>query len=201
MIKAVTMSGKSISETHVLDANGGLGVDAFMFASAGFRVTVLEKNPLVYTLLSDAVQRAKQVPRLHAILSRISIHHADAFEWFNQNVAAVDAPDVIYLDPMYPIESKMTAAPKKGMAIARALIGKTDRADDLVRRALTVATEKVVLKRPYYSAASHGTHRTYKSRSLRFEIFTRDSWLSFGEPAKPRVPAASQRLRSPARTE
>lgn len=194
IIKAATISGKSISETHVLDATGGLGVDAFMFASAGFRVTVLEKNPLVFTLLSDALQRAKQVSWLKTVMKRIELVHIDAEEWFAQHAGQSTAPDVIYLDPMYPIESKMKAAPKKGMAIARALIGKTDTADLLVRSALTCAKERVVLKRPWYTVDSAGILTKFKSRSLRFEVFTKDSWLAAGPEQELRVPTPSKRI-------
>ena len=194
LVKSVKVNGKAMNEIHVLDATGGLGVDTFMLASAGFRVTVLEKNPLVFTLLSDAVQRAKQVNGLNTIMNRISLHHADAVEWFAKNAGSSDAPDVVYLDPMYPIEAKMKAAPKKGMAIARALIGKTDRADELVRAALDFAKEKVVLKRPWYAVESKGVLTSYKSRSLRFEVFSKDSWSQVGPASAPRVPSPSQRL-------
>lgn len=194
-MKALTISGKSINETHIVDATGGLGVDGFMFASAGFNVTMLEKNPLVYTLLSDAVQRASQVPGLKSIMSRITIQHIDAVEWFAKNANNENTPDVIFLDPMYPIESKMKALPKKGMALARALVGRVDRADALVREALNCAKEKVVLKRPYYTVESAGVLNSYKSRSLRFEVFTRDSWEKAGNAEEARVPANSQRIR------
>lgn len=188
-MRAATINGKTINDTHIVDATGGLGVDGFMFASAGFNVTMLEKNPLVYTLLSDAYQRAAQVPHLKTIMSRIRLEHIDAVEWFAKNANSPQAPDVIYLDPMYPIESRMKALPKKGMAIARALIGKTDRADELVRQALPCAKEKVVLKRPYYSDDSKGTSTVYKSRSLRFEVFTRESWDKVGPSEEFRVPS------------
>ena len=186
-MRALSINGKTINDTHIVDATGGLGVDGFMFASAGFNVTMLEKNPLEYTLLSDAFQRASQVPHLKTIMSRIRLEHVDAFDWFAKNANGPQAPDVIYLDPMYPIESKMKALPKKGMAIARALIGKTDRADELLRQALPCAKEKVVLKRPYYSEDSKGTSSVYKSRSLRFEVFTRESWGKAGPSEEYRV--------------
>lgn len=192
-MRAVRVTGKSISETHLLDATGGLGVDGFMFASAGFNVTMLEKNPLVYTLLLDALKRAEQVPHLKNIVARIRLHHIDAFEWFTKNANTSNAPDVIYLDPMYPIESKMKAMPKKGMALARSLTGRKDRADELVRQALKCATDKVVLKRPYYSAESKGTSMVRSSRSLRFEVFTQESWKKVGHPDEERVPSPPPR--------
>jgi len=193
-MRAVTIHGKSIGETHLLDATGGLGVDAFMFASAGFKVTILEKNVLVYALLSDAVQRASQVLQLKSIMKRISLHHCDSLDWFASHEGLQDAPDVIYLDPMYPIETKMKAAPKKGMALARALVGKVDRADELLRAAITCAKEKVVLKRPYYSVESIGTLNVFKSRSLRFEVFTRESWTKAAPDSQPRVMSPSMRI-------
>jgi 16S rRNA (guanine1516-N2)-methyltransferase len=192
-MRAVRVNGKTPDETHLVDATGGLGVDAFMFASAGYKVTVLEKNPLVFTLLSDAYQRAQQVPKLKPILERMSLVHVDALDWFKQNANTENAPDVIYLDPMYPIESKMKATPKKGMALARALVGRIDRADELVKAAVTCSKEKTVLKRPYYATASIGTLTHFKSRSVRFEVFTSESWSSVGAPDIERVPATSTR--------
>lgn len=190
-IRSIAVADLPSAETHVVDATGGLGVDGFMIASAGFKVTILEKNPLVYTLLADAYQRASQVPHLKETMSRITLEHTDAFDWFAAHATSETSPDVVYLDPMYPIESKMKALPKKGMALARALVGKLDRADDLVRQALTCAKKKVILKRPYYSDESTGTACVFRSRSLRFEQFTRESWNTAGVPSVPRVPTAA----------
>ena len=146
-----------------------------------------------FTLLSDAYQRAQQVPKLKAILDRITIVHVDARDWFAKHANTEQAPDVIYLDPMYPIESKMKAAPKKGMALARALVGKLDQADELVRAAVSCATSKTVLKRPYYAELSTGTLNDFRTRSVRFEVFTKESWSAVGAPEVERVPTFSSK--------
>lgn len=192
-MRAVRVNGKTTSETRLVDATGGLGVDAFMFATAGYNVTVLEKNVLVYTLLYDALERAKQAPHLAKIASRITLHHTDAMDWFAEKKNTEEAPDVIYLDPMYPIQSKMKAQTKKGMALARALVGKVDHANDLVDAALNCAKDKVILKRPYYTNDSSGMLTHFKSRSLRFEVFTRESWDQAGHPDMLRVSSPNLR--------
>ncbi len=40
----------------------GLGKDAFVMAYLGCHVTICERNPVVYALLRDGIQRAQQVP-------------------------------------------------------------------------------------------------------------------------------------------
>lgn len=60
-MRALTLPNKPITETTVLDGTGGLGIDAFIMAYLGAQVTVLERSPIVYTLLKDGLNIAVQV--------------------------------------------------------------------------------------------------------------------------------------------
>jgi 16S rRNA (guanine1516-N2)-methyltransferase len=49
----------------------------------------------------------------------MTLIHADSFDYFaNLNNNGIAKPDVIFLDPMYPLRDKV-ALPKKSMMIAR----------------------------------------------------------------------------------
>ena len=94
----------------------GLGIDAFLMASAGAMVTVVERNPLVYTLLYDGWNTARQYPQLRKIMDRMRLVHADSIEYLP---TLTDRPDVIYVDTMFPSPDKLKSETKKGMTLSR----------------------------------------------------------------------------------
>ena len=48
-----------INKPKVLDLTAGMGGDAFVLASLGAQITMLERNSIVHALLKDALARAK----------------------------------------------------------------------------------------------------------------------------------------------
>ncbi len=134
---------------NVVDATAGLGADAFQLATAGHRVTMVERVPLVALLLEDALVRVRSGSvgsQAAAVSERLTLVNADAGLYLRQ-LAASDAPDVILLDPMYPSRGK-AALPAKGMALFRRLVGEDLDADELLVVARSVARWRVVVKRP-----------------------------------------------------
>src|SRR5690554_6838462 len=97
---------------HILDATAGLGRDAFVLASLGCRVHLLERNPVVSWLLREGLRRAASDGEVAAIVARMSLLEQDAItcmrNWHG------DIPQVIYLDPMFP-EREKSALVKKEM--------------------------------------------------------------------------------------
>merc|ERR1711991_658176 len=95
---------------RVLDGTAGLGRDAFVLASLGCHVQMIERNPVVATLLDDGLKRAKLDPEIGGWVSeRMSLLHCsslEALEVLADEPNKLDQdfvrPDVIYLDPMYP---------------------------------------------------------------------------------------------------
>ena len=55
--------GKAVplTEMRVVDATGGLGIDAFVLTYFGVHMTIIERNPIVYTLLREGYEIARQV--------------------------------------------------------------------------------------------------------------------------------------------
>jgi 16S rRNA (guanine1516-N2)-methyltransferase len=142
--RAIGLKGKD--SLHVLDATAGLGRDAFILASLGCLVDMIERSPVVAALLQDGLDRAAVDLELCSWLpSRMQLFHGVAIDLLNdwQGIQ----PDVVYLDPMFP-HRKKRAAVKKEMRLFQQLLGPDEDADLLLEPALALAKNRVVVKRP-----------------------------------------------------
>ena len=131
---------------HVLDATAGLGRDAFVLASLGCQVTLMERMPIVAALLADGLSRAQLNGDVSDIANRMQLIHASSIS----DMSLAKQPDVIYLDPMYPHKEK-SALVKKEMRIFQSLVGADNDADALLEPAIALAKYRVVVKRPSYA--------------------------------------------------
>lgn len=160
----------------VIDATAGLGVDAFVLASLGCQVTLLERSPEVSALLRDGLERSRQYakghnPKLETILGRMQLIQTEAIKYLNR-LGETDFPDVVYLDPMFP-ERKKSAAVKKEMQIFHRLIGPDEDADSLFEAALARTRERVVVKRPRVanSLAGPKPNHVIEGKRNRYDVY------------------------------
>ncbi|MTC73083.1 16S rRNA (guanine(1516)-N(2))-methyltransferase RsmJ [Providencia sp. wls1919] len=154
----------------VIDATAGLGRDAFVLAALGCKVRMLERHPVVAALLDDGLQRGYQDPEIGEWLqSRMSLIHASSITALAE---ITEAPDVIYLDPMYPHRQK-SALVKKEMRVFQSLVGADDDADSLLAPAIALAKRRVVVKRPDYAEplAGQKAPSAVTTKSHRFDIY------------------------------
>ena len=134
-------NGKSLT---VIDATAGFGIDAFILASLGCKVTMIERSPIIGALLEDGLNRF-QINSKH---KNIKLMHGNAIAKIENIITKnLRRPDIIYLDPMYP-KRKQSALNKKTMRILHALVGNDNDALKLLKIALKCAKERVVVKRP-----------------------------------------------------
>ncbi|MFM2588401.1 class I SAM-dependent methyltransferase [Vibrio sp. TBV020] len=140
----------------ILDGTAGLGRDAFVLASLGCKVQMVERHPVVAALLDDGLERAKQDAEIGSWVSeRMSLIHASSLNALNDLASDVNfvKPDIVYLDPMYPHpeNKKKSALVKKEMRVFQSLVGADLDADGLLEPALALASKRVVVKRPDYA--------------------------------------------------
>jgi len=155
--KAVGLKGGA--NPSVLDATGGLGRDAFVLASLGCRVTLLERSAVVAALLQDGLARAANDAEIGSwVMARMALLHTDALSYLG-TLREEDFPDVVYLDPMFPHRRK-SAQVKKEMRVLQHLLGGDEDADQLLPAALRVAKKRVVVKRPDYAPCLAGVAPT-----------------------------------------
>lgn len=136
---------------HILDATGGWGGDALLMCTQGYRVSVLERNPIMAMMLQDAMCRLAQSD--WAISNQINtpkVSHSDAVSYF-LNKESVEGIDCVYLDPMFPPKKKKKAAVNKQMQLLQWMVGQDIDADNLVQNALTAGVPRVAVKRPDYA--------------------------------------------------
>lgn len=161
----------------VVDGTAGLGRDAFVLASLGCTVTMVERHPVVAALLEDGLRRAYQDAEIGEWMqSRMQLFHGSSLEALGQLGTAVD---VVYLDPMYPHRDK-SALVKKEMRVFQSLVGADLDADGLLEPALALATKRVVVKRPDYAEDLNGVKPStvIETKKNRFDIYVRAAMKS-----------------------
>ena len=153
----------------VLDATAGLAQDAFVLASLGCQLTLLERSPIIAELLRVALKES-ETSDVRDITGRMSLKSVDACTWLTAQTEKV--ADVIYLDPMYPHTDK-TALVKKEMRLFHSLVGETTDDAELLDIALQKARYRVVVKRPRKGESIKGQQPAHQilGKSCRYDIY------------------------------
>jgi 16S rRNA (guanine1516-N2)-methyltransferase len=154
----------------VLDATAGLGGDALRLAGLGMTVTACERCPAIAALLDDALTRWRAgAGPLAEMAGRITLVHADAREWLAR---LSRIPDAIYIDPMFPPKRRKSAAVRKELHWLRALAGDDPDAGELLRAALAVAGERVIVKRPDEAPPLQPNPTvSYAGKLVRYDVY------------------------------
>jgi 16S rRNA (guanine1516-N2)-methyltransferase len=155
---------------RVLDATAGLGRDAFVLATLGCEVSLIERQPLIAALLEDGLSRALVDADVGAIAARMALLKGNAIELMSQWQG--ESPQVIYLDPMFPHRDK-SALVKKEMRLFRPFVGDDMDAPALLAAALELASHRVVVKRPRKAPSIEGSKPGYslEGKSSRYDIY------------------------------
>ena len=153
----------------IVDATAGLGRDAFLLASTGATVTLIERSAEVHELLKEALARASaESPELAEIVARMTLVHGDAKDRLPDL-----RPDVVIVDPMHP-PRRNTALVKQEMRQLSAIVGADEDAHETMAVALASARERVVLKWPLRAAPLLETPKpSYQlaGKTVRYEVF------------------------------
>lgn len=167
LARAVGLKGGAFPT--VIDATAGLGRDAFVLASLGAQVTLLERSVVVGALLADALRRAHADTEVAPIAARMTLLVGDAVVYLESLSVR---PEVVYLDPMYPHAGKR-ALQKKEMRLFRQLVGDDDNAPKLLEAARRAALGRVVVKRPAGAPFLAGAKPEGKlqSKNTRFDLY------------------------------
>jgi len=131
---------------------------------------MIERSEIIATLLEDGLRRAEQDKKIGALIKdKLSLTCGESRK---ELCKAPFEPEVIYLDPMFPHKEK-SALVKKDMRILQDVVGQDDDADGLLNTALTIATNRVVVKRPAYADFLAGLkpNTSIKTKKHRFDIY------------------------------
>lgn len=159
---------KGADAPTVFDATAGLGEDSLLLAAAGFEVTLCEHDSAIAALLRDVMARAAEIPKLADAVGRMRVLEADSLEVLP---SLVRAPDVVYLDPMFPARTKSAAVKKKFQLLHR-LEPPCEDAEALLRAAVGAGPRKVVIKRPVKGPLLAGIKPSYSlaGKAVRYDV-------------------------------
>lgn len=169
LARAIGIRGDALPD--VLDVTAGMGRDAFVLASLGCKVTMLERSEVIALLLADALKRAMADADTADITQRMQLQHLDASEYL-QDLSVAQYPAVIYLDPMYPHRDK-SALVKKEMRLFRELVGDDVDSASVLGLARQRAIRRVVVKRPISAdwLGQQQPHSQIASKNTRYDIY------------------------------
>lgn len=159
----------------VTDLTAGLGQDAFVLASLGCKVTMVERHPVIAALVRDGLHRARLAAGgdrgFAEVVGRLALEQQSALEWLAQ-LGEEERPEVIYLDPMFP-ERRKSAQVNKNMQVFQHLVGGDPDADLLLPAALEKALFRVVVKRPSHAPwlAGREPPLSFTGKSVRFDVY------------------------------
>lgn len=153
----------------VVDATAGLGRDAFLLASLGAQVILIERSEKMHSLLAQGMARAEEEGgEFREIIGRMTLLRGDS-----KDLLPGLAGEAILIDPMHPPRKK-TALVKQELRQVREIVGEDPDAIDLVKVALKNARNRVVLKWPAKADPMSGiqscTHQIL-GKSTRYDVF------------------------------
>ena len=153
----------------IIDATAGLGYDAFILASLGANVTLIERSEKIYDLLKSAISEAKLYGgEISKIVNRMNLLFGDS-----KDILPKIAPEVILIDTMYK-DRKKSALVKNDMRLVREVVGSDSDHVELINVALNNASKRVVIKQPRYAETLDnikGCSHQILGKTIRYDVY------------------------------
>jgi 16S rRNA (guanine1516-N2)-methyltransferase len=153
----------------IIDATAGLGYDAFILASLGANVTLIERSEKIYDLLKAAISEAKLYGgEISKIVNRMNLLFGDS-----KDILPNIAPEVILIDTMYK-NRKKSALVKNDMRLVREVVGSDSDHVELINVALNNASKRVVIKQPRYAETLDnikGCSHQILGKTIRYDVY------------------------------
>eukprot|EP01133_Synstelium_polycarpum_P010783 gene10783-12563_t len=164
----------------VLDVTGGLAKDAWILASFGSKVTVIERNPLLHLMIEEALAKAKEHGVCCDIANRIQLVSGDSAQYLVDHINDDPSkqPDIIYMDPMYQSKDKdeannnskleKSALSKKDIRAIRKLVGGDRDSKLLFALSKRIAQHRIIWKKPKVITPHPGVDLSYRAKDTLF---------------------------------
>ncbi len=187
-------AAKITTDSQVIDATAGFGHDSLILASTGAQVTMLEQQPIMALLLLAEQQRMSREPNWQKLMARLNIINTDALSYFAylqdvtvdaRDTAINKSADVIYLDPMFPMDSYQNSKTGKGAKVNKQMQAlhqlaappTVEQEQQLLQSAQAVIKNgeqqsgRVIIKRPQQAPlfANQAADESWHNTALRFD--------------------------------
>lgn len=148
----------------IIDATAGFAKDSALLGLYGYKVIMLEQNPLIATIVYYAIQE-----RLIAA-DNLQLVFTDSLKYFKSYPDI--KPYAIYLDPMFKAQDKALA--KKDMQIIQILTKDTMNLDNELFNAVYSRCKKLIVKRDNKQSALVKTplpSYCKNGKTIRYDIY------------------------------
>jgi 16S rRNA (guanine1516-N2)-methyltransferase len=151
----------------ILDLTAGFGKDAYLLASLGAQVQLIERNVEVAAYLKQAIEAGKNDP----VVQRMNLLAMNSLDYL-ASLQVSDYPDVIYLDPMFAKRRKSSALVKLPMRWLRERVGEDEDKVQLFQAARSKAKLRIVVKCPLYVLPlAEDVHFSLQGKAHRFDVY------------------------------
>ena len=152
---------------NILDCTGGFAKDAAILSSLGNEVTLIERNPLIMSLLVDANEKIKS-DNIRSIFSRIKIRFGNCIDFVRNTNKHFD---YIYFDFMFNVNK--SALPSKNEQFLRKIV-KNDINEnvDIIQETIQRVKSKIIIKE-HISSNDYNNFdiiNTYKGKTVKYHL-------------------------------
>jgi len=153
--------------SSILDCTGGFARDAAVLASLGNNVTLVDRDPLIMSLLVDAREKIKS-DDIRYIFSRIKIRFGNCID-FIRNTS--EHFEYIYFDFMFNVNK--SALPSKNEQFLRKIV-KNDINEnvDIIQETIQRVKSKIIIKE-HISSNDYNNFdiiNTYKGKTVKYHL-------------------------------
>ena len=153
--------------SSILDCTGGFARDAAVLASLGNNVTLIDRNPLIMSLLVDAREKIKS-DDIRYIFSRIKIRFGNCIEFIRNTSKNFE---YVYFDFMFNINK--SALPSKNEQFLREIV-KNDINEnvDIIHETIQRVRSKIIIKE-HISSNDYDNFdiiNTYKGKTVKYHL-------------------------------
>jgi 16S rRNA (guanine1516-N2)-methyltransferase len=154
----------------VIDATTGWAQDSLAIFRMGYELQCMERSPVMAALITDGFQRLAQKDWvLNRGLQPPKLTQGNAIDLLAK---LPQAPDCIYLDPMFPPKRKKSALAKKAMTVLRDILGDDEDREALFAAAWQATGKRLVVKSPDYAEPMAGKPaESYQGKLLRYDVY------------------------------
>ncbi len=153
----------------IIDATGGWASDAMLMCLQGYRVTIIERLPIMAALIEEALLRLSNTPQAfdHAITIPTVIC-GDAVRLLPDLAGGADC---VYLDPMFPEKRKKKAAVNKQMQLLQWLAGPDNDAFRVAEIARNTFPRLAVKRPDYAEPLIKSPTSQFSSKLVHYDVY------------------------------
>tara|TARA_Y100000741_G_scaffold223894_1_gene170955 strand:+ start:171 stop:884 length:714 start_codon:yes stop_codon:yes gene_type:complete len=128
--------------SEILDCTAGFGRDARTLDLLGYKVTMVEKSPLIILILRNALNISKN--------HNLKLYYGDSYDFLNHSEKEYD---YIYIDFMFD-KTKDKSLSSKNDEILKIISLSEENKNRLVKLAIKKSKKRVVVKEPKHSSSN-----------------------------------------------